>query len=84
MDRPYHWDEHIDVHYSPDDGGYYAQCYRREANRGTSQLFDSFQSILKALSDGAIEWENERVEQRATDSERCPPLVEQFASRSGE
>lgn len=52
----YHWDQDTDVIYSPDDDGYYAQCFRSTRNRGTSQVFTTFQDALRALSEGAIEW----------------------------
>lgn len=50
-----HYSADIDLHYSPDDGGWYGANYATDQT--TTEIFGSASDLRRALDDGKVRWE---------------------------
>lgn len=53
-DRPY--DADVDIHFSPEEDGWYAADYS-DKERGTTQIFPTAAELVKALEEDRVIWE---------------------------
>ena len=49
-----HYSRHVDLHYSPDDNGWYAQDYTDGA---TTEIYDAKGDLIRALVGHTAEWD---------------------------
>ena len=48
--------DHLDLIYSPDDGGWYFQKYLPHGESQVSGIFDTSELAMEAYWDGRIDW----------------------------
>ena len=53
--RPIPYSDNIDLHYSPDDGGWYAQNYSSPM-RSSQTIYPSRSALIADLDAGSHEW----------------------------
>lgn len=53
-DHPY--DADVDIHFSPEEDGWYAADYSNK-ERGTTQIFPTAAELVKALEEDRVIWE---------------------------
>ncbi len=51
-----HWDRDVDLHYSPDDGGWYAKNYKTD--KVSKRVYDTAGELQRALRAGSVRWES--------------------------
>lgn len=51
-----HYSTSVDLHYSVEDGGWYAQNY--DSDRTTGGIYASVVELTKALDEGVATWES--------------------------
>jgi hypothetical protein len=57
MDDIIHYSRWVDLHYSPDDDGWYAADYSSSTHR-TTNVYATVEELSEVLDDGTAKWED--------------------------